>query len=132
MNEPDVQPTSRKPGDPLWQDFTKNYILEQIVFSDKWLRAGLLALYNQQTETEKKAKRSIGNDGKGFTDTDAPVLSSMAEFLQNHGFLSLKQTYIVRRRLLKYAGQLAKIANEKEKERQKSFDERLARGKETL
>jgi hypothetical protein len=91
--------------------YTKEYIREGLTVSDKWLIRGLLAIYAHQTDSEKNGEMTVEDNGIGFNGCDAAILSSIAKQIQRSGTMSTKQTVIVRKKMLKYSGQLARIAN---------------------
>lgn len=102
--------------------WTAAEIADNMAWSDAWLLRGLLAIYARQSDAERAAGRHLGHDGKGFTEHDAALLSSMARQVEGwrrspsrqrreQGPLSLRQLAVVRGRMHKYAGQLARVAN---------------------
>ena len=93
--------------------WTKDEIKENLVSSDKWLARGLLAIYDKQTVAEVNSYSTIENNSVGFDGLDAEILTSIAQQLRERGTMSYKQTTLVRKKMTKYAGQLAKIANGK-------------------
>jgi hypothetical protein len=86
--------------------------------SDKWLIRGILVIYERQTAAEKESEETVENNGIGFNGFDAQKLSSFAEQIlawqrgesTYRNPLSGPQLAAARRKMLKYAGQLAKIA----------------------
>lgn len=74
----------------------------------------LQALYKRQTSTEQSAEATFHRNGVGFNSADAPVLSSIANRSLPYKNITLKQAYLVGRRLKKYIGQLVEIASEKQ------------------
>ena len=66
----------------------------------------LLILYRRQTLSEQRDGFSREQNGVGFSKFDASLLTSIAEWGQRRGFLTRKQTEVVRRRLRKYVRQL--------------------------
>ena len=93
--------------------WTRSQIEEGLRTNDMWVIKGLLALYTRQTQVEQRTEKTHDKNWRGFSATDAPRLTSYAKFYQNRGFLSSKQLYVARQRIMKYAQQLANIANEK-------------------
>lgn len=93
--------------------YTKEFIREALAGSDKWLTKGLLAIYAHQTHDEQNSEATLEDNGIGFNGCDATILSSIAKQVQRSGTMSPKQTAIVRKKMLKYAGQLTRLANEK-------------------
>lgn len=84
--------------------------------NDKAVMRGLVAIYNNQTEFEKVAEATQEDNGIGFNAFDAVFLSSLAKQVINKNWLSVGQITIARKRIMKYAGQLAIIAERKENE----------------
>lgn len=72
---------------------------------DKICRA-LMIVYDNQTEQEILRGKTIESNSVGFSSLDADILTKMAIFYQNRGFLSTKQLNIVKRLIPKYAGQI--------------------------
>ena len=73
----------------------------------------IVVIYSLQTEDEKKAGETIEHNGVGFSGVDAEFMSSLAKFILNRGYLTDKQLEYGRRKIMKYAGQLTKVANGK-------------------
>ncbi len=94
--------------DKIW---TKIEIRAKLETNDKWLCKGLVAIFNKQTEDEKSAGTTAHDNGIGFNGSDAFILTSFAMQYIERGFLTPKQLVITRKKMLKYAGQLVKIAN---------------------
>lgn len=93
--------------------YTKNDITKMLETSDTAVQRALIAIWERQTASEKASQNTHINNSVGFNGFDAGILSSFAEQLQTKGWLSTKQMVITRKRIMKYAGQLADIANEK-------------------
>jgi hypothetical protein len=94
--------------------WTKEEIKANLVASDKWLMRGLISIYNYQTAQEQSAQQTVEENGIGFNGCDGTFLSSLAEQAKTRGTLSPKQTVMARKAMLKYASQLAKVANRKQ------------------
>ena len=92
-------------------EYTKEFIKEKISTSDNWLYRGVLAIYGRQTDNEQVTQSTKENNGIGFNGCDAQIMSSFAEQLSTRGFLTDKQKVIARNKMIKYCGQLSKIAN---------------------
>ena len=89
-------------ADSLWNVLSKN---------DAQLVKALHRLYDYQTRTEKIDRETKYFNKVGFNGTDGKFMSSLATFHKRFGYLSSKQMFCLRKRMKKYAGQLAKIAN---------------------
>lgn len=72
---------------------------------------GLIAIYNKQTEDEKREDQTKHSNGIGFSGCDAKILGNMAKYAIAKGGLTEKQLAYVKKKIFKYAGQLTKIAN---------------------
>ena len=84
----------------------------------RWLTRGLLAIFAHQTASEQNSESTEEDNGVGFSGADAYFLSSVAkQLLAGRTTMSEKQTVYVRKKMLKYAGQLARIANENERKK---------------
>ncbi len=94
--------------DKIW---TKAEIRAKLESDNVWLCRGLVAIFNKQTAEEQRDGRTEVDNGIGFNGADAELLTSYAMQYQERGFLTPKQITFTRKKMLKYAGQLAKIAN---------------------
>jgi hypothetical protein len=93
---------------------------------DAWVVRGMLAILQYQTAEEKTYGQTVEDNGVGFNGVDAEILTSFCDQasrvlaerqndpLRYTRCLSPKQMEIARKKMLKYAGQLARIANSKE------------------
>lgn len=91
--------------------WTTDEIRELILTNNVAMMRGLIAIYNRQTEDEKSAECTTHNNGRGFNGADAKILTSIVKFYFERHYISDKQKAIVRKKLMKYVGQLTKIAN---------------------
>lgn len=91
--------------------WTEEEISNLIQNNDKVLYKALIKLFSFQTDSEQKCDETHFNNGVGFNHADAPFLSSVAKFVMNRGYLTDKQKYVTRKRLVKYNKQLTRIAN---------------------
>ena len=91
--------------------YTKTFIKQKLIESDLWLVRGLLAIYRNQTDFEQINYTVRDNNGIGFNKFDAELLSGLAKHYLDCGFFTQKQIDLVRKKMLKYSGQLTKIAN---------------------
>ena len=93
--------------------FTKTQLIEKMrkqLEKDDQAKKALLRLYEYQTQAEKDAVGSYVLNGVGFSKFDSEMLSSFAEQLLKKKFLSPKQMVLLKLKIMKYAGQLVKIA----------------------
>ena len=103
-------------ADKTW---TPETIAKLIHDSTKMVERSLLVLYSRQTEGEQHAETTCETNHMGFTGADANLLSSFAKQIiksqRTEGQrLSPKQLFFARKKLPKYAKQLATYANNKE------------------
>jgi len=94
----------------------KDEIKDKLLSGDRtWIERSVIAIFNKQTSMEQNVEATTQNNGVGFTGADAKILTSFAKQLlkSNDRHLSVKQMVIAKKRIVKYAGQLAKIANKK-------------------
>ena len=100
------------------QAWDKVRIISLIETCDRMILYRMLrALYNRQTWLEQAAQVTNAHNGVGFTAFDAELLSGVAEQASKYKTLTEGQAAVVRRRLKKYARQLAEIANENTQKR---------------
>ena len=90
--------------------YSKTQLVEALKFQitqsrEKICRA-LMIVYDNQTEQEVLKGETIESNSVGFSSLDANILTKMAIFYQNRGFLTSKQLGIVKRLIPKYAGQI--------------------------
>lgn len=93
--------------------WTKEEIKNLIMTNDKMVERSVLKLYDYQTKEEQYDKNTTEENGVGFNSFDASFLTSIAEQLKRKIHLTRKQIEITRKKLIKYSGQLTKIANNK-------------------
>lgn len=82
--------------------------------SDKAVCRGLLRIYERQTASEQRADTTTDANGVGFSAFDAEILSSFAKQLLQGKTLSPRQMELARKKVVRYAGQLAEIAEQTE------------------
>ena len=91
--------------------WTKEEIRIKLETNNTWLCRGLVAIYERQTADEQSGSATIHDNGVGFSGCDSSFLSNLAISYKKYGRLSDKQLVSARKAMLKYAGQLARIAN---------------------
>lgn len=94
--------------------WTKRLIKAGLAKDDRWVEKAIRTLYACQTADEKRTGSAKWRNGRGFNSHDAKWFSKLAKYLQGGAHLTPNQMAEARNRLMKYAGQLAKIANAKE------------------
>lgn len=104
---------------------SENWTVEQIKHNlqnnDNWVVRAVSAVYKFQTAIEQCNHTTVEDNGVGFNAVDALLLCSFAQQIEKwnntdpstrHRFpLSAKQVALARKKILKYAKQLTKIAN---------------------
>ena len=102
-------------------EWTKERVRELLATTDQAVVNAIKQLYALQTFDEQDHEQTSYVNSKGFNALDAKFMSSLAKQIEQwentmegsrYPFpLSYKQLFAARRRLLKYSGQLVKIAN---------------------
>lgn len=95
------------------QVIDKAFIVKMLTENNAWLYRGLVTIYNYQTADEQAADATAHDNGVGFSGCDAPFLSSLAKQVISRGFLTPTQLTFARKKMVKYAGQLLRIAESK-------------------
>jgi hypothetical protein len=100
--------------------WTPEEIKENLRSNDVWVVRAILALFKKQTAVEQNAENTLEDNGVGFNAADSAILSSFAkqiirwESTTSQQFptpLSSRQMEIARKKVIKYAKQLTRIAN---------------------
>ena len=91
--------------------WTKEEIKDLLVRNDKAVCKAVVAIWNKQTEDEKIVDATREHNGIGFNGADATFMSSLAKQFVDRGFLTPRQITYARKKIMKYSGQLEKIAN---------------------
>jgi len=94
-------------------ELTKDHIKRKLQTDDRWLEAGVLAIWRFQTEHEKVCVNTLNHNNVGFNGADGSFMTSLGNYLNRGNHLTDKQKYIARRKMVKYAGQLLQIAKRK-------------------
>lgn len=92
----------------LW---TPEDIRTKLQTDDRWLFKGIVALFERQTDQEKKVEDARITNNQGFNKPDSHKLTYYAKWILKHGALTGFHLEDARKRVLKYSGQLTKIAN---------------------
>ena len=92
-------------------EYTVEYIRARIAADPRWTEHAIVALFRNQTADEQCTGETRELNGVGFNGLDAPFMTSLAEWILNGRHLTPKQCAVARRKLVKYAGQLTRIAN---------------------
>ena len=100
---------------PEYKIYTVNEIRDMLEKYSNVVSKAIITLYQYQTLLEKEYLSTNEHNGVGFNKFDGPVLSAFAEQILAGCPLTEHQMYAARRRIMKYAGQLTKIANAKQR-----------------
>ncbi len=77
--------------------------------SDEWAAGALVKLFQLQTTDEQDSNGTSHLNNYGFNNFDAPVLSDIAKFYLNKGYLSPRQLIFIKRTVKKYVNQLLSV-----------------------
>ena len=92
------------------------------LFNDqKWLERGIVAIFEKQTDREQQAGTSLEHNKFGFSGYDAVVMSAYAKWILEGRHLTDHHYFKARAKMMKYAGQLAKLAIAKREVKQERF-----------
>ena len=94
-------------------EYTVEFIKEGLENNPSWVTKGILVLFEMQTSDEQKEGETVHPNGVGFNAFDAGILTSFAKQMMSGGNLSVKQMAIAKKKIMKYASQLTKVANNK-------------------
>ena len=98
--------------------WNKENISNLLQTNDKMIIKSLIELYKKQTIDEQIQESTKHTNNQGFTSGDAKRMTLIAKWaMARNNFLTEKQINWLRPKLIKYATQLSRIANEKELER---------------
>lgn len=92
----------------------KESIKDLLDRNDKAVYRAILLIYSFQTDEEKYMGTTKTVNGKGFSKFDVEVLSSFAIQLRRGQELTLKQMYVARPKIKKYAGQILQYMKDRE------------------
>lgn len=95
--------------------WNKDAVKSLLSSNDAAVERAVVALWKKQTEAEKSIHATTDANGVGFNALDADLLSSFAERISLKKLpLTEKQMVWARKKIMKYASQLAAIANANE------------------
>jgi len=92
-------------------DWTRREIIALLERSRKAVMRGLVVIDSLQTPSEQEAQITIQSNGVGWNKVDAGFMSSIAQMMRDKRPVSAPQLRSARFYLMKYAGQLARVAN---------------------
>lgn len=84
-------------------------LAEKIKQDEKLAIDCLMTVFKEQTAVEQQAHSADTRNGRGFSKFDAELLTSFAKQFKAKGWLSPRQKFITRKRMVKYAAQLVKL-----------------------
>lgn len=91
----------------------KEYIQKLVTTNDRALYRAILAIYKNQTMSERNMQATTEHNGVGFTGVDGAFMSSLAEQILKRKALSEKQLVSARKIMPKYWKQLMFVSKEK-------------------
>lgn len=91
--------------------WTAEEIRENILTRINWLERAISAIHRFQVEDEKQEKQTKYKNSVGFNIADSRLLSSFAESINAGLHLTPEQVEVAKSKMVKYARQLARIAN---------------------
>ena len=94
-------------------EYTKEDFRVKLREDGRWIRRGVLVLFNRQTSSEQAVGRTHVRNGRGFTAFDAPLMTRVAKAFQAKQQVSRDDWIQLKKRMPKYAGQLFRIAQMK-------------------
>jgi hypothetical protein len=92
----------------------KESIRDLLDRNDKAVYRAILLIYSFQTDEEKYIGATKTVNGKGFSKFDVEIRSSYAMQLRRGQELSVKQMYMARPKIKKYAGQIISYMKSKQ------------------
>lgn len=97
----------------------KEFIKFKLLTDDRWLTKAVYRIYQNQTREEQSEQATLNSNGVGFQGCDAKRGAKLGEAAtvaieRYNGRISVKQCAWARQFMLKYAGQLERIAWESE------------------
>jgi len=93
--------------------WTKDEIRALLMTKDAAVERALVVLFERQTTDEQAAAQTRHLNKRGFNATDAEFGTSLVRSIQKYGHLTPRQMTYARRMVRKYAGQIARVANER-------------------
>ena len=72
---------------------------------------GLIRIYELQTSDERAWETTHNLNGVGFSGFDGEFMTKVAKFFLKNGYVTEKQFKFIKKKMMRYAGQLAKLAN---------------------
>lgn len=91
--------------------WTKDEIKSLLESNNVAVIKGLIRIYELQTSDEQSAEYTKYNNGVGFSGFDGDFMTSVAKWFLKMGWVSEGQFEHVKKKMMRYAGQLAKLAN---------------------
>lgn len=91
--------------------WTKDEIREHLLEDQAWLERGVVAIFRRQTPTEQEIEETNEHNGQGFSGFHARSGSYYAKWILDGKHLSGSHLEKAHKMMVRYAGQLARIAN---------------------
>jgi hypothetical protein len=93
---------------------TVDFIKDKILIDDRWLERGILAIGKYQTASEVARCDTHLYNKCGFNGSDGHFMISLFKILLKGYHLTEKQKFVARKKMIKYAGQLLRIATKEQ------------------
>ena len=94
----------------------KAFVKDKLLTDSQWAVRGLKLIFKNQTSDEVCSQYTSHQNGIGFSQFDAEILTSFHNFLVKYNRLSGKQMAILHKKISKYANQIIKYADEEKME----------------
>jgi hypothetical protein len=91
--------------------WTTDEIKQMLATRPTAVSRGIVAIWKLQTNSEQNAGHTHESNGVGYSGAHAEFMTSLADWINKGKTLTPKQLASGRRIILRYAGQLTKIAN---------------------
>ena len=96
-------------------ELTPEVIKRKLETDQRWLERGILAIMNYQTDQEIRIEQTQDKNNVGFNGVDGKFLTSLGKWIKNSHNpegqrLTIKQAFVAKKRMIKYAGQLYRIS----------------------
>ena len=88
------------------------FIKEQLKTNNTWAKRALVRIYEFQTLEEQNKGTTLKRNNVGFSGADATILSSLADFYLTKGFLTEKQTALLKKKIYHYWKQVWEISDQ--------------------
>lgn len=95
------------------KNWDKTSIQELLARNDKAICRAVVAIFERQDQDEQEEEQTKSLNNRGFNQKDAKIMTSIAKWYLEKGWLSPKQMRVARNRMPKYWRQLLEVAEQK-------------------